>query len=164
MKFLATILLVLAFPAMAVINNGISTSIDSTGAIKMYDKMYVNVKNGSGSALTAGMVVSLLSTGDDGFTVTTGTDNTDVVPFCMVVEALAANAVGKCQVWGYTDILLYYQGNRSATTAGWPVYISSDSAGYAMGIGAPTSSNYKIGIFYDSSAASGAVEAFIMMP
>jgi len=144
--------------------------LDATGAVKSEPLCYERVKNGSGGSLAVGSIVILDLTADDGVTVTTSTSR-NAVPFCVVMETIAANGIGKCQTYGReADGVLFdaFGGVDKAATAGNAIYISTTRAGYGQGINPANNPSavglvYPVGIWYDTASATGSVEAFIQL-
>lgn len=126
------------------------------------EKFFIYVANAnSGVSYAAGAVVILDVTADDGYTVTGSTTISDR-PHCMLTTACASNAKNcKCQTYGYTSALLF-SGTNSAATAGGPLYLATDTAGYAQAQ-STLYTDRPLGIAYDASSTSGAVEAFLDM-
>ena len=149
--------------AHALITNPYSNSFDNTGTIKHKDQVWIKIRNKTGASLARGTLMMVESgTYDDGATATKTSDHLQV-PTCMVDETIAINAMGKCQVYGYTDALLFDAETTAA--ANEPIYVDDDNAGYARAIASASVGAYhvKLGTFLDASAASGAIEAFLNM-
>ena len=163
--FITFALVIMSFNASALIlNSGSSNNFDATGTIKYQDKVFVQVKNGTGSSLAAGTLVGPDLTSDDGATVAKIVASAQASKaICMVAETIANGSMGKCQVYGYTDKLLF----DAATTAvaGEGIFVGSSTAGYGLAIASASVSGYNtpVGIFLDASAASGSVEAYLNM-
>ena len=162
-KILMTLLFVLSISAYAVINDpGQSTSIDNAGTVVKQDKMFISVWNSEATAtLTAGQLVVADLTDDNAFGVVSSAAPT-IKPMCMLIANIAPGKKGRCQVYGYTDILLF---DASTTaSAGERIYASPDNAGYSVYSAAATAGAAgwpQVGTALDASAASGAVEAIL---
>jgi len=157
-SFLLILTFVFAFSANALILNNYSNVRDIKGTVTYNDKVFIKVYSAAGVA--KGSVVFLDTSADDGMTVTTAT-NAALKPLCMVAETISALGIGKCQIYGYTDALLF----EPTTTAvvNEPVYHSSSIAGYSSAIssGSVAAYNVPIGTFLDASAATASIEAFL---
>jgi len=164
-KILMILLFVLSISAYAVINDpGQSNSVDNTGTIVKQDVMFISVLNSEATAtLTAGQLVVADLTDDNGFGVVSSSVST-VRPMCMLIQDLAVGAKGRCQVYGYTDILLF---DASTTaSAGEKIFVSGANAGYSVYVAPATAGAYgypSVGDALDASAASGAVEAYLRL-
>jgi len=156
-SLLLVVLFLVAFTAQAIMTSNISsTSIDATGTIKAHDKISIMVK--AGAALVKGQVVSYDLTADDGFTVV-ATDAIGQKAACVLEQSVAAGAMAKCQVWGFSDYVLVNA--TLAATAGELGY--ANAAGYVAPIALTGVASYyaPVGRFLDSETASGAVDFFI---
>ena len=141
---------------------------ESTGTVKGEPLCYEKVKNGSGATLAAGAVVIWDTTADDGVTVTTSASR-NAFPACVLMEAVASGAIGKCQTYGrHVAGVLFdsFGGVAKHATAGNALYISTTRAGYAQGLH-PTDDHvgliYPLGVWLDSATATASVEAFIKL-
>ena len=162
-SLLIALVAMFALNATALITTFNSNSKDNLGAVQHYDKVFISVIATTG--LPKGAVAVLDATADDGMSITSSTA-TEVQPFCVTAQVFASGSKGLCQVYGYTDSLLFNGGQGStslgAAIAGGPLYYDTSTSGYAgkvYGIATGT----KIGIALDASAASGSVEAFIRL-
>lgn len=168
-QFFLALALLIAGDAMALIApQGKSTNVDVAGAVVSgsIEQWYINVINKQGSTISAGKVVFWDVSNDDGASVVL-TKAQYSRPACMVVADCAANALCKCQKYGYTSQLLYGTGGGSAV-AGECAFMNTSTAGtgYVKAIAA-ASVNAKdvcLGMFYDAASATGAVEAFLNIP
>ena len=155
-------LFVASFYAFGVINQpSNSNSVDATGSMKYYDKLFVNARNNTGSAIVDGTLMVLDVTADNGFDVTTSTDEEDK-PYCFADQAAAAGAVFRCQIYGYKSNVL--QDADTASVAGRPGYISNEHAGrveYVVPGTAGSGGFVSAGVFFDVASASASVEFFI---
>ena len=150
------------FDAEAIITSPMSNQVNNAGTIINRDKVHVRVKNGSGGTLSTGSVVIWDLTADDGMTVTT-TTTAGVKAACVTETQLLSNELGLCQVYGKHNGVRYTFGAPSSNgeaTAGESLY-TSKVASRAVGISPGAATDRPIGIFYDSSATTGNVEAFI---
>lgn len=158
MKFFIMLVLAFAFTAFGAIENvGRSASLKFDKSVQNPEKEFINVKNVEGSTISAGMIVVLDLTEDDGASViidTTGTRH----PLCIMVKDCSDDALCKCQTYGIFDSALVTVANGNAS-AGAPFYIATTTAGYISGV-AGTGSQVA-GEFYDASSASGAIQVFI---
>jgi hypothetical protein len=137
-----------------------STSIDATGTIKAHDKISIMVK--AGAALTKGQSVTYDLTADDGFTVIPA-DAVGEKVACIIEETVASGAMGKCQVWGFSDSVLFASAAAAnAATAGELGYASTTS-GYIKAIPQASVAAYyaPVGQFLDSDSATGSIQFFI---
>lgn len=161
-SFIFLVVALFSINSFAILTSFNSNSKDGLGEVKHYDKIFITVQATDNDAFVVGEVVVLDNTVDDGMVVRNITTQTRR-PLCVVVEAIAAKAFGKCQVYGYNSAVLFDAGATaygSVATAGDQVYISGSVAGYAAG--AAASSHYpSIGEFLDSDATSGTAEVFI---
>jgi len=156
---LTAILFMVCFSANALITAPYSSSVDNTGTVTYKDKVFIMVYGSS--ALSAGQVAVLDVANDNGVYAKPSSSALET-PLCVAVEAIAAGAMGKCQVYGYNSQILFAHG-ATAATAGEPMYLDTGTAGYVKALGYSSVEPYykSVGIFYDASAATGAVEAFI---
>lgn len=145
---------------------GASTAKSASGGIQAgtLEQQFINVINKEGSTISAGMLVVWDISNDDGASVVIDTTRT-ANPACMMVKSCAANAICKCQTYGYTDAFLFDA--EVAASANGVIYVSGANAGYGTAR-APLSTEQigsikPVGFFYDTPSASGAVEAFIKL-
>lgn len=153
-------LLLVNMPAHAFYGNiGWSTELDYAGAVvpSSVEKRFINVK--AAAALAAGSVAALDLTADDGATAVVGTTG-GLAPLCVVVDAIASGAKGKCQTYGIIESALFDSTN-SASVAGKRAYMSTNNAGYISARATELASEIPVGFFYDVSSASGSVQLFI---
>jgi len=164
-KILTILLIALSLNAFAVINDpGQSNSVDNLGAIVKQDVMFINVLNSEATAtLLKGQLVVADLTDDNGFGVVSSSVSA-VKPMCMLLKDLAVGEKGRCQVYGYTDILLF---DASVTaSAGEKIYVSGDNSGYSVYIlarEAGTSGLPSVADALDASSVSGAIEAYLRL-
>jgi hypothetical protein len=159
-------LLAFSFNSLAEVGlQGRSTAWDSTGTVRTgsIESTYVNVSNVDAGSLAAGSIVVLDPTETNGYEIATST-TAGAVPHCMLQVACANGEKCKCQTYGYTEILLYDSTN-SSSTAGFPIYISESTAGYAEAEVKATAaaSDIPLGVFLESDTASASVKAFLRM-
>lgn len=168
MKFLV-LLMLLATSAFAEEGpHGQNVLVDGLGNIKgPKDQFFIYVKNGEGATISPGSVTVLDVADDDGVSVEVVTTAT-ARPHCVMVDnCTTSKRTCKCQTYGYTDLLLFHDDAGGDATAGEFAFIDTSSQGYARarvqsgGGDVFSHDNFPIGIFYDSSADDGAVEAFI---
>ena len=140
-----------------------STNLDFDGSLKSGSREVwkINVVNRSGGTLADGSAVIWDVSEDDGYSVTTST-TAGQTPACIIAESCADDALCECQVYGYKEVILFDAGNASAT-AGGKMFISENNAAYVQADSSEAASDEPIGIFYDTSAASGSVEGFIRL-
>jgi hypothetical protein len=165
MKSLFTLLFALtAFNAFAIKGPiGFSTALNYAGEVdsSTVEKIFINVKNGSGSSLAAGSLVVWDLTADDGATVTTSTTQTNS-PACVIEKACSASALCSCQIYGKANVLADLGGvGAPPAVAGARFFLSATNAGYAAAITTPGATTPAGGIFYDSASATATVEVFI---
>lgn len=147
-----------------------SNRLDYAGSVvsSELEQWFIMVKNSAASALSAGAIVVWDTDDDDGVSVTTST-SAGAVPACMNVSSCAVGALCKCQIYGYTDLLLFDPegggASGGASTAGEPIFIDESDAGYVQATvsGSIAANDYKIGVFYDSGSNTGATEAFLQL-
>jgi len=161
MKLFIT-LITLCFVTMSYAYQGINQDnmYDSKGAVAAQSQLFIKVY--SALAIAAGTLVIASVSSDDGIAVTTMTASaTAQKPYCMVAEAIAAKGYGKCQIRGFTDVLLF----DAATTAvaGEQVFAGSATAGYSTATASGSISAYQspVGQFLDASSTLGAIEAIL---
>lgn len=168
-KLLLALTLTVSGSAFAIITSPMSNQIDNTGTQIRKDKIFIRVKNSSGSTIATGSVVTFDVADDDGMGVTTIADDLQV-PLCVVADthtaAIADNAMFLCQTWGYHSGISY--DGYDVATAGEIMYMSSRDAGltraaftYEGTTSAATA--YPVGVFYDSDSSRGSVEGFIRL-
>jgi hypothetical protein len=159
----------LTLSAYAIITSPISNDFNSAGTLTRKDKVFIKIRNKSGASLASGSVVVWDTTFDDGASVTTTTTVGAQNVACVVGgQAIAANAVGLCQVYGLHQYVKFSTGRTSAitggtSTAGSFVFASSDK-GYAVGLDTATHTavHKPFGTFLDSeSAGTSQAEVFI---
>ena len=155
------ITLLFAVSTYAVIESDFSNAFDAKGDVLFKDQSFINVKNVSGGSIAAGSIVVLDTTEDDGISVTTSTSAV-AVPHCMVVAAVADDAMVKCQVSGYTDKILF---DASTTAVANEAMYIDTTAGYVRAVASASVAAYMVpvGSFLDASAASGAVEGYLRL-
>lgn len=162
MKNLLVLLFALVTFEASAINGpmGRSTALSYDGTVdsSSLEKLFINVKNGSGGSLAAGSVVVMDLTADDGATVTTSTTQTNS-PVCVIEKTCAASALCSCQIYGLANVL--FDGSGPASVAGARFFLSATYAGYVATISSPNGTQPAGGIFYDAASASGSVQAFI---
>lgn len=147
--------------AIEPVNRSTNLKIDGSIDSATLEKEFINVVNKSGGTLAAGAVVVADTSNDDGASATS-TTTAGLMPLCINVNSCAANALCKCQTYGYFSAALFDVGGGNAV-AGKPFFIATDSAGYIKTISSPAGSDLHGGIFYDAASASGAIEVFINM-
>lgn len=157
--FLMSIMMLLSLTAHAIIQTTGGAALDATGAIKIREEAFIKVKNGSGGSLANGAVVVYDVAADDGITVVAGSA-LGQYPACVMAQACAANALCKCQVYGYHSAALVDLGAANAN-AKTPAYVSQNGSGYVTGMGSAAATHIPVGYFLDSAAATGTVELFI---
>lgn len=148
-----------AFAEIGPINRSTGIQYDGTAASDQLEKRYINVINNAGFEIASGAAVVLDTSADDGASVTISA-SAGLSPLCIMDVACADNKLCLCQTYGYTSKALFDQSGVSAT-AGKRFYLSSANAGYVAARITENASEAPGGIFYDASAASGAVEVFI---
>lgn len=167
-NLLILVCLFFATNAMATIQHSTQSNYKTNdGSVGYYDRIFIRVKASTG--ITKGMVVGASLTADDGMTVSP-IDNVFQKPLCVMAETLATDAWGKCQIYGYSDTVLF-SGSVYEASAGSAIY-TSGVAGYGISYprnvagassylaASPSFSQY--GMFLDDSTySSGAVELFI---
>ncbi len=157
---LLSLMLLVAVPAHAIIGHmGSSTNLDYAKAVvpESVEKIFINVK--ASAAISAGMVVSLDLTADDGATALVG-PTSGLAPICVAPLAIASGALGKCQIYGLFDAALFDSTN-SASVAGAKMYMSTNNAGYISARVTELASEKSIGYFYDVASASGSMQVFL---
>lgn len=162
MKLILAALLLISTNAFATIGNvGHSTALDYAGAIvpETVEKIFINVK--AAAAITAGQVVSLDLTADDGATVVVG-PTTGLAPLCFATTAIASGSLGKCQTYGLFDIALF-DSTASSATAGKRVWMATGNAGYIAARSTELATEIPVGYFYDAPSVSGTAQIFIKL-
>lgn len=166
MKFITLLLIsMFTFNVMADYGRqGASSNQAAGGGLQAgtLEQQFINVKNKQGSTIAAGSIVVWDVSNDDGYSVKlsiTAFDN----PACMMFASCASNAWCKCQTYGYTDKLLFSSDPGGAATAGNKIQLSENALGYVQAPSSLEARDTVIGHFYDSSATTGAVEAFIRL-
>lgn len=153
MKMLFLVLsIVLSVEAMAQAKN----YVDATGAVKTREAEFSTVINSASSALTAGEAVCLDLTADDGISVDFCTTNG--MPLGVIVDtSCAVGARCKLLKRGYYSVAVLdvTQGNA---TAGEAAYAHTDGSVYGD---LSDDGKHPLGVFLDSSAASGTIEIFV---
>jgi hypothetical protein len=138
---------------------GKSTIKKYDGTVDQVEKIFINVKNVSGSTIAAGAPVTLDLTSDDGASVTTSVTS-GLAPLCIMAVSCSANALCKCQTYGLFDSALFDSTNNAAT-AGARWYMSTSNAGYISARATSLATEVPGGIFYDAASASASVQIFI---
>ena len=153
--------------SFALITAPYSNSYNFDGTVNYHDKVFINVANKTGSSITKGQILQYdVATYDDAIAVSPIAANdktTDAA--CVAAETIANGKIGKCQVYGYSDTILF-GGLNATATAGQPIYTGDKhNAGYARAIssGSVATSDIRIGTFFDASSATGSVEGFIKL-
>lgn len=162
--FLFALIATMTFTASALINpvnRSTNLKYDGTVVSGSLEQHFINVKNTSGSSVAIGQVMVLDLTADNGFSATTSTSDL-AAPICVMAVTCASNALCKCQKYGYFSAALFDAGPAPAT-AGKKAFLSSGAAGYIVGKNSPAATDYPVGIFYDSTSASGSIELFIQL-
>ncbi len=145
----------------ATIQNNFSNSFDALGNVQYKDKVWISVRNITGSSIERGMIVTYdTATYDDAITVSKVSNGYQPAA-CVTDEAIANGSMGKCLIYGYHDAI--YFDAATASVAGEPIYSSSTTAGYSRAIaaGSVQAYNIKIGQFFDVASTSGTIEGFI---
>lgn len=141
------------------IGRSASLSFDGSVIAESIEKKSINVKNSHSAALSAGMVVALDLSDDDGASV-----NIDATagfsPLCIMEVACAVGALCPCQTYGKFDAALFDVAAGSAV-AGKRFYMSTTNAGYISARGTENGTEAPGGIFYDAASASGSIQVFI---
>ena len=162
--FLFALIATMTFTASALINpvnRSTNLKYDGTVVSGSLEQHFINVKNTSGSSVAIGQVMVLDLTADNGFSATTSTSDLQA-PICVMAVTCAADALCKCQKYGYFSAALFDVGSGPAT-AGKKAFLSAGAAGYVKAINSPSATDYPVGIFYDAAAATGSVELFIQL-
>lgn len=159
-NFLLICFSLLAFTAKAEIgpvNRSNNMKID--GTLEVFEKRYINVKNGSGGALSAGAAVVWDLTADDGATVTTSA-TAGVSIACIMAVSCASSAICKCQTYGYATAL--YEDAGVHAVAGQQLFPSTVSAGVISARSSYAASEKSAGVFLDATVTgTGSVEVMI---
>lgn len=154
---MAMVFTTLAFAEIGPVNR--SNNMKYDGTLEVFEKRYINVKNGSGGALSAGASVVWDLTADDGATVTTSATS-GVSIACIMPAACAANALCKCQVYGYATAL--YEDAGVHAVAGQRFCPSTVSAGVISARSSYAAGEQPAGVFLDATVTgTGSVEVFI---
>lgn len=136
-------------------------TLDGTGAVKSQNKEYVPVVNGASAALTAGEAVCAdlgESAGDNGIHVDYCTASG--VSIGLIVDtSCAVGARCKVQTKGVFEagVLDVTRGNA---VAGDPAFVHTDGSLY--GDTTPADNIQHVGVFLDSSSASGTIQVFLV--
>lgn len=164
-KFILILISLVTFNALADYGRqGASNNASISGGLQngTLEQQFINVKNKYGATIAAGSIAVWDVTNDDGYSVTLSI-TAFANPACMIVASCASNAWCKCQTYGYTDKLLFGSDTTGSTAAGDKIQLSEYAFGYVQ---APTSLEARdsvIGVFYDASTTTGAVEAFLKL-
>ena len=148
----------------AIITSPMSNAVDAIGTQTRKDKVFITVKNTSGGTLASGSVVIWDTAEDNGMGVTTTTTQGNAAA-CVTESSITSNALGQCQVYGY-HAGIKYSGDAGTTghvvtaTAGKRIY-TSQIAGYASGLATEFASGSAVGVWYDTTTASGNFEGFV---
>lgn len=119
---------------------------------------YIYVKNADETAWSKGSVIGPSVSADDGVTghLVLGADGLPAI--CITMEAIAVNAFGKCQTYGYHSAVLV--DGTTATVAGSAVVASSTAGHIEGGLGA---GEVPLGIALDAASTSTTQEVFIQI-
>lgn len=159
--FIALSLLALTFSAFAINGTlGRSNSLKYDGSIEVgtAEKLSINVKNTHSAEISKGMAVVLDTSADDGMSVVIST-TAGLSPLCIMEEACAVGKLCACQVYGKNDFALFEP--TATATVGKRWWLSGSQAGYISARATELATEVAGGIFFDASAATGAVEIFI---
>lgn len=165
-KIIILLISLFAYEAMAAYGRvGASTAkkYDGTVDATTREAVFINVLNKYGATIASGKVAVWDSSNDDGGSVTLSATAFST-PACMMVKDCAANAMCKCQKYGYTDLLLFSPYLSGSASAGDKIQLSEDTAGYVQAPSSLEARDTVIGMFYDAASTTGAVEAFLTIP
>lgn len=150
--------LILAMPAMAIITSPMSNQFSATGDLSRSDVVDMSVK--CDASISAGDLVTLDLTADDGATVTK-VDALGEAALCVMVKSCTSGQIKPCRVWG--KIEANFDGSYQAAVAGVPVFASAHVGGKVTGITSPSGHNYPVGIALDASSTTGSLEVFVKL-
>ena len=157
MKFFTFILMFL-FVGTTFAQDAGANSFNADGTVKSRRSVYTFVKNSASVAFSAGEVVCHDLTADDGISADYCSAYGEPA-YCMITEAVAVGAMGKCLLEGYTSVLSYNSADDNAV-AGKSVF-ASGTAGDAGAKTTVVAGEVSIGTYLDAASATGAVEAYM---